>query len=171
MDFRSILIIFNCLLIAGFAGFVIYRVVSLRRNPEPKQPDNLTPFFEDDVLEGAHLERALGVALIALVIAVVGLLGYFIWEPFRAADADEGFKDQSIERGSVLFANAASEHYDSTKSLLCADCHGVDGGGGSAKFLIKSEDPRCASDQTVDAKLAEEQPYCLPQQVAWAAPN
>ena len=101
MSFRTILIIFNLLLIAGFLGFVIDRVVSLRRNPEPKQPDNLTPFFEDDVLEGAHLERALGVALIALVIAVIGLLAYFIWEPFRAADADDGFKDQSIERGAA----------------------------------------------------------------------
>jgi len=171
MDFRTILIVFNLLLIAGFLVFVIYRVVSLRRNPEPKQPDNLTPFFEDDVLEGAHLERALGVALIALVIAVIGLLGYFIWEPFRAADADEGFKDQSIERGAVLFANDQSEHYDSTKSLLCANCHGVDGGGGSANFVIKSEDPRCDADQTVNAELAEEQPYCLPTQVAWAAPS
>jgi mono/diheme cytochrome c family protein len=171
MDFRTILIVFNLLLIAGFLGFVIYRVVSLRRNPEPKQPDNLTPFFEDDVLEGAHLERALGVALIALVIAVIGLLAYFIWEPFRAADADDGFKDQSIERGAVLFANSASEHYDSTKSLLCADCHGVDGGGGSKSFVIKSEDPRCDPDQKVNAKLAEKQPYCLPQEVAWAAPS
>jgi mono/diheme cytochrome c family protein len=171
MSFRTILIIINCLLIAGFLGFVVYRIVSLRRNPEPKQPDNLTPFFEDDVLEGAHLERALGVALIALVIAVIGLLAYFIWEPFRAAEAGDGFKEQSIDRGAVLFANSQSKEYDSTKSLLCADCHGVDGGGGSAKFVIKSEDPRCDPNQTVDAKLAEEQPYCLPQQVTWAAPS
>jgi mono/diheme cytochrome c family protein len=171
MSFRTILIIINCLLIAGFLGFVIYRVVSLRRNPEPKQPDNLTPFFEDDVLEGAHLERALGVALIALVIAVIGLLAYFIWEPFRAAEAGDGFKEQSIDRGAVLFANSQSKEYDSTKSLLCADCHGADGGGGSAKFVIKSEDPRCKSDQVVNDELAEKQPYCLPQQVTWAAPS
>ena len=123
------------------------------------------------MLEGAHLERALGVSLIALVVVVLALLAYFIWEPFRGADANEGFKDQSIERGAVLFANASSEEYDSTKSLLCADCHGVDGGGGTANFVIKSEDPLCDPDQMVDAKLAEEQPECLPQQVAWAAPN
>jgi mono/diheme cytochrome c family protein len=171
MSFRTILIVFNCLLIAGFLGFVIYRVVSLRRNPEPKQPDNLTPFFEDDVLEGAHLERALGVALVALVIVVIGLLTYFIWEPFRAADAKDGFKSQSVERGAVLFANSQSKEYDSTKSLLCADCHGVDGGGGSANFVIKSDDPRCDPNQVVNAELAEKQPYCLPQQVAWAAPS
>jgi mono/diheme cytochrome c family protein len=171
MNFRTILIIFNLLLIAGFLGFVVYRVVSLRRNPEAKQPDNLTPFFDDEVLEGAHLERALGVALIALVIVVLGLLAYFIWEPFRGADASEGFKSQSIDRGAVLFANSQSEHYESTKSLLCADCHGVDGGGGAKQFVIKSEDPRCDPDQVVDAELAEKQPYCLPQQVSWAAPN
>jgi mono/diheme cytochrome c family protein len=105
------------------------------------------------------------------VIAVIGLLAYFIWEPFRAAEAGDGFKEQSIDRGAVLFANSQSKEYDSTKSLLCADCHGVDGGGGSAKFVIKSEDPRCDPNQTVDAKLAEEQPYCLPQQVTWAAPS
>ena len=171
MSFRTILILFNVALILGFAGFVIYRVVSLRRNPEPKQPDNLTPFFDDDVLEGAHLERALGVALIALVVVVLALLAYFIWEPFREADANDGFKDRSIERGAVLFANSASKEYDSTKSLLCANCHGIDGGGGTAPFVVKSEDPRCDPNQVVDAKLAEEQPYCLPAQVAWAAPN
>src|SRR3954449_2840975 len=171
MSFRTILILFNLALILGFAAFVVYRVVSLRRNPEPKQPDNLTPFFDDDVLEGAHLERALGVALIALVVVVLGLLAYFIWEPFREADANAGFKDRSVERGAVLFANATSKEYDSTKSLLCATCHGTDGGGGSAPFVVKSEDPRCDPDQVVNAKLAEEQPYCLPTQVAWAAPN
>jgi len=28
------------------------RVLSLRRNPEPAQPQNKTPFFEDEELEG-----------------------------------------------------------------------------------------------------------------------
>lgn len=171
MSFRTILIIFNLVLVAGFLGFVFYRIISLRRNPESKGPENLTPFFDDDVLEGAHLERALGVGLIALVVVVIALLGYFIWEPFRGADAAEGFKKQSVARGAVLFANSASEHYDSTVSLLCADCHGVDGGGGSKSFVIKSDDPRCDPAQTVDEDLLEKQPYCLPQQVSWAAPS
>src|SRR3954463_16236104 len=142
MSFRTILILFNLALILGFAGFVIYRVVSLRRNPEPKQPDNLTPFFDDDVLEGAHLERVLGVALIALVIVVLGLLAYFIWEPFRETAAATSFKERSVERGATLFANDQSPEYDSTKSLLCATCHGTDGGGGTAPFTVQSSDPR-----------------------------
>src|SRR3954452_22625217 len=171
MSFRTILIVVNLLAIAGLIGFIIYRVVSLRRNPEAKTPENLTPFYDDDVLEGAHLERVLGVSLIALVIVVLGLLAYFIWEPFRAADAKSAFKERSVERGAVLFANNQSKAYDSTKSLLCANCHGVDGGGGAAAFVVKSEDPRCDPNQTVDANLAAKQPYCLPKQVSWAAPS
>src|SRR4029079_13718621 len=118
MSFRTILILFNVALILGFAAFVVYRVINLRKNPEVKEPENLTPFFDDDVLEGAHLERALGVPLIALVIVVGVLLVCCIGEPFREADAKTGFKDRSVERGAVLFANAASKEYGSTKSLL-----------------------------------------------------
>jgi mono/diheme cytochrome c family protein len=171
MSSRAILIIVNAVAIAAVLGFIAYRVVSLRRNPHERNPDNLTPFFDDDVLEGAHLERVLGVSLIALIIAVLGLLGYFIWEPFREASAKDGFHEQSVERGAILFANDQSKEYDSTKSLLCANCHGVDGGGGVATFVVKSDDPRCDPDQTVDADLAAKQPYCLPKQVSWAAPS
>ena len=105
------------------------------------------------------------------MIAVVAFIAYFIWEPFRGADASEAFKDRSVERGAVLFANNQSPVYDSTKSLLCANCHGLDGGGGIAQFVVKSEDPRCDPKQTVDADLAATKPYCLPQQVGWAAPS
>ncbi len=171
MSTRTILIIVNLVAIAGVLGFIAYKVISLRRNPEAKTPDNLTPFYDDDVLEGAHLERVLGVALIALVIVVIGLLAYFIWEPFREASAKTGFKERSVERGAVLFANNQSAAYDSTKSLLCANCHGVDGGGGVASYVIKSEDPACDPNQVVNADLAEKQPECLPKQVSWRAPN
>jgi mono/diheme cytochrome c family protein len=136
-----------------------------------KKPQNLERFYDDDVLEGRHLERVLGVALIALVVTVLAFIAYFIWEPFRGADASAGFKDRSIERGAILFANNTSPVYDATKSLLCANCHGADGGGGAASFIVKSEDPRCDPKQVVDDKLAAEQPYCLPSQVSWAAPN
>ena len=55
-----------------------------------------------------------------------------------------------------------------TKSLLCANCHGVDGGGGVATAVVKSEDPRCDPNATPTAQTPS---YCLPQQVSWAAPN
>jgi mono/diheme cytochrome c family protein len=167
MSFRTVLILVNAAAIAAFLGFVALRVLRLKHNREPK-PENLTPFFDDDVLEGAHLERALGVALIALVVVVIGLLTYFIWEPFREDAAATDFHEQSVERGATLFANAQSPHYDSTKSLLCANCHGVDGGGGTATFVVQSDDPRCDPQ----AKVTEDTPeYCLPKQVSWAAPS
>ena len=170
-SFRDILILLNAIAVVGIIVFIAYRVVSLRRNPEPHAPQNLERFYDDDVLEGRHLERVLGVSLVALVISVIGLVAYFIWEPFRGADASENFKSDAVERGAVLFASADSPDYDSTRSLLCATCHGADGGGGSAPFVIKSEDPRCDPDQVVDDELEAAQPYCLPQQVAWAAPS
>jgi mono/diheme cytochrome c family protein len=167
MSFRTILILFNAALIVGFLAFLAFRVLRLKYNTE-RTPENLTPFFDDEVLEGAHLERVLGVALIALVVVVLGLLAYFIWEPFRETAAATGFKERSVERGATLFANDQSPAYDSTKSLLCATCHGTDGGGGTAPFTVQSSDPRC--DPT--AKVTDQTPaYCLPKQVSWAAPN
>lgn len=167
MSFRTVLILLNAVLIAGFLIFVAVRVVRLRYNKE-RTPENLTPFFDDDVLEGAHLERVLGVALIALVIVVLGLLAYFVWEPFREDASATGFHERSVERGATLFANKQMKAYDSTKSLLCADCHGTDGGGGVAKFVVQSTDTRCDPQ----AKVTDQTPeYCLPKQVSWAAPN
>jgi mono/diheme cytochrome c family protein len=167
MSFRTILILLNVVLIGGFLVFVAVRVLRLKHNTE-RVPENLDPFFNDEVLEGAHLERVLGVALIALVIVVLGLLAYFIWEPFRETAAASGFHERSVERGATLFANAQGKAYDSTKSLLCADCHGVDGGGGTAKFVVQSTDPRCDPSKAVTNDTPE---YCLPKQVAWAAPS
>jgi mono/diheme cytochrome c family protein len=167
MNFRTVLILINAAAIAGLLGFIALRVLRLKRNQEPA-PENLTPFFDDGVLEGAHLERVLGVSLIALVVVVLALLAYFIWEPFRETAAASSFHERSVERGAVLFANAGSKNYNSTVSLLCADCHGANAGGGSATFVVKSDDPRCDPN----AALTTDTPaYCLPHQVAWAAPN
>ncbi len=167
MSFYTILVLINAAAVAAILGFILFRVIRLKYNKEPS-PENLTPFFDDDVLEGAHLERVLGVSLVALVIVVAGLLAYFIWEPFRETASATSFHEQSVERGTTLFANAQAKAYDSTKSLLCANCHGVDGGGGTANFVVKSDDPRCDPTATVDEKTPA---YCLPHQVSWAAPN
>ncbi|MET0275455.1 MAG: cytochrome c [Acidimicrobiia bacterium] len=176
MSSRTIIILINLAVVAALVGFLVYRVVSTKRNPGEKTPDNLTPFFDDEVLEGAHLERVLGVALVALVIVLLGMVGYFMREPFRSAEADTAFLDRSVERGAVLFANPASEEYSSTVSLQCANCHGVDGGGGVAPTRIKSSDPRCTPAPGEQAKTAEQsvadgELYCLSTPVSWAAPN
>jgi mono/diheme cytochrome c family protein len=170
-SFRAVLITLNLVVLAAILGFIIYRVVSLRRNPNEKPAQNLVPFYGDDVLEGPHLERVLGVALVALVITVVGLVAYFVWEPFRGAEADTAYLQRSEARGATLFANNQSPAYDATKSLLCANCHGVDATGGSATFVIKSENPSCDPNAKLTDEYAAAHPECLPQTVAWAAPN
>ena len=171
MSFRTILILINLIAIGALVVFIVFRVVNLRRNPHHRDPENLTPFYDDDVLEGAHLERALGVSLIALVIVLIGMIAYFLAEPFRAEAQDDFFAEKSVERGAVLFANDQSEDYNATFSLQCANCHGVDGSGGGAPTFIASVDPRCDPEQSVNEDLAAEAPYCLPHRVSWAAPN
>src|SRR5258708_3797065 len=133
MSFRTAFYILDGLFFVGLISYIAFRVISMRRNPE-HEPANLTPFLDDDALEGRRLERVLGWSLIMGMIIAIALPVYFIAEPNRQAKAKEAFLERSIQRGAVLFANKSSPNYDSTLSLLCADCHGDDGTGGSAQF-------------------------------------
>lgn len=167
MSFRLSLILLNVLVIGGLLGYVFWRVFSLRRSPEPT-PANLTPFLEDEALEGRRLERVLGWTLLFSVIMIITVLAYFIWEPFRAKDMEELFLERSIDRGSTLFANKESEEYNSEFSLLCADCHGVEGTGGVAPYTLQPEANECQDEEN---KNNPDVPQCAPQQVQWSAPN
>jgi mono/diheme cytochrome c family protein len=167
VSFRLSLILLNVLVIGGLLGVVFWRVFSLRRSPEPT-PANLTPFLEDEALEGRRLERVLGWTLLFSVIMIITLLAYFLWEPFRGKDMEDLFLERSIDRGATLFANKASEHYNSEFSLLCADCHGVDGTGGVALQTLQPEADECQREKN---KNNPDVPECAPQQVQWTAPN
>lgn len=167
MNLRLVLIIVNLAAFATIGIVILWRVFSLRRNPEPKPPQNLTPFLSDEALEGRKLERVLAIALLTTAVIALTLFIYYVFEPSREANADKQFKDQSIQRGAILFANNQSKAYDPTRSLLCANCHGVDGSGGSTNYTLKSDDPRC--DPTA-AVTADTPSYCLPVQVTWQAP-
>ncbi len=168
MSFRASLIILNVVALAVVAGMIVYRVVSLRRNPEPRPPANVAEGMPDEDLEGRKLERVLGWALIFTIIIAVALPLYFLVEPQREARAKDAFLERSIERGAVLFANDQSPHYDSTTSLLCANCHGVDGKGGTATFTLQPEADECLKEEN---KNNVNKPECLPKQVIWSAPD
>ncbi len=167
MSFRTALIIVNLVALAAVIVIVAFRVISLRRNPERRTPQNLTPFLRDDELEGRRLERALGWSLIFVLVIAIALPVYFILEPTRESAAQDAFLSASVQRGAVLFSNKLSKDYDSTKSLLCADCHGVDASGGFAAFTIQPESDECVSKQN-QGKAGI--PQCLPQSVSWKAP-
>ncbi len=166
MSFRLTLIVLNALALLVIVGVIAWRVVSLKRNAETT-PANLTPFLDDDGLEGRRLERALGWSLVFVLIFAVSLPVYFLLEPTRQVAMAEGFLDRSEEQGSVLFAGKASPAYNAEVSLLCADCHGVQGEGGVAPFVLQPEADKCLVEEN---KGNEDVPECLPKQVAWTAP-
>jgi mono/diheme cytochrome c family protein len=79
----------------------------------------------------------------------------------------EDFDERSIERGAVLYASAESPEYDPVVSLLCANCHGVEGQGGSAPFTLQPESDACLEEQN---QGNADVPECLPKRVSWEAP-
>jgi mono/diheme cytochrome c family protein len=166
VSLRTSLILLNAVAFVVIAGIILWRVFSLKRNPEPT-PQNKEEFLADDELEGRRLERVLGWSLVFVLIVAVSLPVYFLIEPERQVKAEEGFLEQSVERGAILFANNQSPSYDATKSLLCANCHGVHGEGGAAPFVLQPEADVCLKKQN-QGKAAV--PECLPKQVSWQAP-
>ena len=167
MSFRHALIVLNVVAFTLLAVYILWRVVSVRRNPSVKEPENLTPYLADEDLEGPRLERALGWSLLFVMIVALALPLYFLFEPSRQDNLLAAFDDRAVERGATLFANDTSEDYDATRSLLCANCHGADGSGGTAPFVLQPELDLCDKEEN---QANPDVPQCLPVQVAWAAP-
>jgi mono/diheme cytochrome c family protein len=136
-DLRHWLIWIN---FVAFAVLIIYVVRSVlapkRAASEDKTPANLTPFFEDEDLEGRRLERVQGWALIFAAIVAIALPVYWLREPTRQAQSHHYFDKNSVARGAVLFANSASTNYNAAVSLQCANCHGQGGVGGVAPTTL-----------------------------------
>jgi mono/diheme cytochrome c family protein/cytochrome c553 len=168
ISFENAIVLLNVVFALVIVGYILYRVFSLRRNPEPRPPVNLAPGMPDAVLEGRKLERVLGWALLFTIVLAVALPIYFLVEPQRQAKANDTFLKQSIVRGATLFANNQSPYYDATTSLLCANCHGVHGEGGSTTFTLQPEADICQLKQNQSNPNV---PECLPQQVVWVAPQ
>jgi mono/diheme cytochrome c family protein len=133
---RTLLILINVAAVLAILVIIAAKVLSVRREPTEKSPANQTPFFDDDVMEDQHLTRVLRWALVFSTIVAVVLPLYWLLEPQRQVDENDGFSKRAIERGAVLYANASMEDYDSAKSLQCANCHGADASGGAATFVL-----------------------------------
>lgn len=167
MSFRTALIVLTLVVFGLMLVYLGWRVLSVRRNPSTRDAENLTPFLDDEGLEGPRLERALGWSLIFVLIVALALPLYFVFEPSRQESHAEFFDEQAAERGAVLYANDQSDHYDATRSLLCANCHGVDGQGGQAPFVLQPESDFCLKEEN---QGNADVPECLPVQAPWAAP-
>jgi mono/diheme cytochrome c family protein len=133
---RTLLILINIAAVVTIIVIIGAKVLSVRREPNEKPAPNQTPFYDDDVMEDTHLTRVLRWALVFSTIVAVVLPLYWLLEPNRQAEETTGFEKRAEERGAVLFANASMPAYDSAKSLQCANCHGIDAGGGAATFVL-----------------------------------
>ncbi len=147
------------ILLVMLAAFVVFVIMTLaHRDPgappgsEIELAPNRKPYYDDDVLEGRRLDRALLFAFGTLVIIALALPAYWLLEPSRQSHALHGFNKRAVERGSGLFAVTTDPrpglHFG------CAGCHGANGVGGSALYVIN--DPA--------------HPEIPPRQVSWSAP-
>ncbi len=136
-DLRHWLIWINFVVFAGLIIYVLRSVLSPKRaRSEEKTPANLTPFLEDQDLEGRRLERVQGWALIFAAIFAISLPIYWLREPTRQHQSANYFDKNAVARGAVLFANSASTDYNAATSLQCANCHGQKGVGGGTSTTV-----------------------------------
>lgn len=144
MNLEAAFITFNIVVIAAI---VASAAVVLRRRRMPKAPSNLSPYYNDETLEGPRLERVLGWAVIFSLVVAASLPLYWLFEPNRQESMANALHDDSIARGEELFG-------DGPHGLNCQRCHGADGGGGAATPILQPESQTGA-----------------PRRVQWQAPS
>lgn len=168
------LLLFGAIITLFIALGIAFSVATKKRGE--KNAQNITAFYEDDVLETKKLERTLSVALIAVAVVAISIALYYVWEPTRQAKMSTSFETRSVRRGQVLFANESMLGYNNVESLQCANCHGgYDpetgryANGGTANYTLKS-----LKDPETDAACADDEKYtnpdCITVSVPWEAP-
>ena len=171
MSFRTILILINLVAIVGLLG--LHRVPRRQPAAEPGAEAAREPHAvlrrrrARGPAPRARARRRRSIALVVVVARARSATssGSRSARPTPAT----GFKDRSVERGAMLFANAPVARRTTARSRCCArTATASTAAAASATFVVKSDDPRCDPKQKVNDELADEQPYCLPQQVAWA---
>lgn len=143
MSVRGVLFWLNVIGLAGLAAYLAWATLSPRRvrREGERTPPNQTPFLPDEDLESRRLERVLGWGLFFAAIVAVSLPLYWLREPTRQDESEDYFDEGAVERGETFFANAQSPAYDAVMSLQCANCHGLDGSGGSTTKVIDPDGP------------------------------
>lgn len=122
--------------IAVVLGWLVYAVFNWSAGraeigSEIELAANRKPYYEDEVLEGKRLERVQFLGVILLATVTIGLPVYWLFEPGRQADAEEGFQNRFASWGSQLFDVTANGGFN------CAGCHGgMKATGGAAAYTV-----------------------------------
>ena len=122
-------------------GFVVWLIANLRAGraevgSEIELAPNRKPYLDDEELEGRKLNMALFSAAGLLAIIGVALPLYWLAEPGRMDGAIETYQHTFVERGRVLYETGAQ----------CINCHGGDGTGGQATFIINDQNGQFVSE-------------------------
>jgi len=137
-------------LVVVCAGWIVYGLFNVfagrkEAGSEIELAPNRKPYYDDETLEGPRLERMQLWGVVLLVITVIALPLYWVFEPDRQAGAQEGWDNRFASWGSQLFAPTAEGGFN------CAGCHGgMQAVGGEAPFTVT--DPVTREVQAVNWK-------------------
>ena len=104
-------------------GWVLYAVLNKSSarpelGSEVELAPNRKPYYSDEELEGRRLTRFSLFNVAMLAVLAIGLPLYWVFEPGRQADAQQGRDNRFASWGSALFATTADGGFN------CAGCHG-----------------------------------------------
>lgn len=117
-------------------GWITYALMNLRSarpelGSEVELAANRKPYYSDEVLEGSRLERVQMLGVLLLIVTVIALPLYWVFEPARMAGAKENSDERLSGWGANLFAPSAEGGFN------CAGCHGgMNATGGAAPYTV-----------------------------------
>lgn len=105
---------------AGLTLVLLLASGNRKRKLSSSIPPAMRPGYADEELEGNHLERLMSWGLVLTLFFAVFLPAYWLREPTRAQDKQEGLFARDFAAGESLY------------QANCASCHGADARGGGA---------------------------------------
>ena len=164
MSFRTSLIVLNVVAFVVIAGFIIWRVFSLRRNPEREDAGEPGQFLPDEDLEGRRLERVLGWSLhLRDDRGASRCPSTSSSSRAGRSSADEAFLERSIERGADALREQAEPGVRRRRSRCCARTATASRARAAPRRSCSS--PRPTSASTSRTRATPTCPECLPKQV------
>jgi mono/diheme cytochrome c family protein len=152
------------ILVTALSLWAVYVVLENRRSAKQNvesfldAPNRKNP-PDDEVFEGIRLDRWLGWALISMTVVAMSLPLYWLNEQNRQTGAIRGFDNRSVHRGEEVYSP------DTHIGFNCAKCHGANGGGGQAKYLVADYDEK--GNRLTDPKTGKP----MSHNVVWDAPR
>ena len=97
----SIAWIVLAIVVVGWIVYALLNAGSARKETgsEIELAANRKPYYDDEILEGKRLERVQLYGVLLLVVIVIGLPLYWVFEPSRQAGATEGLEKRLAELG------------------------------------------------------------------------